>query len=237
MTPPTETSFPLLVYPAPHRVADGDYLFRDWSSDSAAGTFPGHMVFLQGEGNDDSILTTSLTRAYEIPAASAAEPADVLLPYDADSRTRINGIGAGGVAFINTGRGRDLGSAVLALDTRDVGAVSLAWLAGTVSPNDRVYATALAGEDGVSGDFADVLIGGQPVEYQRNVVAGHREAFGPLSLPPELLNLENLQLQWRYHLISGSSEHGRSCRWMISWSALEKGHVYMRHGVWLSIQA
>ncbi len=201
---PVTTSFDLLVYPAPHVLAEKDYLFRDWSPEQPSGSFPPHLLFLQGEDNDDPALATALTRAYEIPAADAASPQNVAFPYAATARTRINGLGAGGISFVNTGRGRDLGSALLALDTRDVESVSLGWVCGTVAPNPRVYALRLQARDGIEGEFADVLTGGQPLEYIRHASAGHRQVFGPVELPEHLLGRRNLQLQWKYHLLSGT---------------------------------
>jgi hypothetical protein len=203
--PAMATSFPLLVHPAPFAVAAGDYVWREWSPQQPAGAFPPNMIFLQGEGNNDSILTTPLTRAYEIPMADAASPVDVQFPYAATSRTRINGLDRGGIAFINTGRGRDLGAAVLALDTRGAEAARVSWVAGTVQPNTRAYALRLQARVGFSGGFEDVLVGGQPVEYVRNAMAGHREVIGPVELPAELLGKGYVQLAWRYHWLYGTS--------------------------------
>ena len=41
-------------------------------------------------------------------------------PYRLTGRTRINGLGNDGISMINTGRGRDLGAVVAAIDTRGV---------------------------------------------------------------------------------------------------------------------
>jgi hypothetical protein len=96
-------------------------------------------------------------------------------------RTRLNGLGTNGLAFINTGRGRDLGGALLALDTRNVSNAPVSWLGGTVLANVRVYAIRLQYRVGLTNDFADVLDSeGQPVEYLRNATNGHVQTLGPV---------------------------------------------------------
>ncbi|HRT05597.1 MAG TPA: hypothetical protein P5204_07860, partial [Kiritimatiellia bacterium] len=133
-------------------------------------------------------------------------PADADFPYAATARTRLNGLGTNGVAFINTGRGRDLGGAVLALDTRGVSNAPVSWLGGTVLTNVRVYAIRLQYRVGATNAFADVLdSGGQPVEYVRNAANGHEQTLGPVQLPAAALDQAYVQLLWRYYLVSGSS--------------------------------
>lgn len=202
----TPVSIPLrvLVHPAPHPLSGGAVTFTAWDSGQPAHTYPPRMLFLQGAEND-STLTTALDRAYQIPEADAAVPADAALPYAATQRTRMNGLGADGVAFINTGRGRDLGGAVLACDTTGMASASLRFTTGTVTPNVRVYAIRLQYRLGVTGPFSDVLDGGSPVEYTRNASAGHSTTYGPFDLPAAVLGQPYVQLLWRYHLVSGAS--------------------------------
>ena len=154
--PPVATSFHVLVYPAAHRLAFSPFSWGAWSADEPAGRFPPHMIFLQGEESDSSLFTP-LPHAYHIPASDANEPQDPFFPYAATSRTRINGLGDEGIAFINTGRGRDLGGALLALDTRGVESVPVSWLGGTVLPNVRDYAIRLQYRVGHSGPFTDLI--------------------------------------------------------------------------------
>ncbi len=202
---PVAARLRVLVHPAPHVLADGSYRFDSWNPASPAMTYPEHMIFLQGEG-DDSTLTTTLDRAYRIPAWDAADPADEDFPYAATSRTRVNGLADDGVSFINTGRGRDLGGALLALDTRDVTEGALSFTAGTVTPNFRVYGLRLQYRLGQEGPFADLTDAtGAPVEYVRAASAGDFRRFGPIPLPAETLGREDLQLLWRYHHLDGTS--------------------------------
>jgi hypothetical protein len=194
----------VLSYPAPKSLEEGDVIWRSWAANQAAGNFPEHMIFLQGEEND-SLLETPMMRAYAIPLADAANPADADFPYAAASRTRINGLGDGGISWINTGRGRDLGAVLLAIDTRGVPTVKVGWTGGTVSPGLRSYAIRLQARIGTHGEFSDVTVGGSPLEYLRSETPGHRQVMMPVSLPPEWLGQPHVQLQWRYHQIGGIS--------------------------------
>lgn len=201
---PLSTSFRVLVHPQAHVLANGDFWFGAWSPDEPAGSFPEHMLFLQGEENDSGLMSP-LDRAYHIPLSTAAAPEDTGFPYRALSRTRINGLGEGGISFINTGWGRDLGGALLALDTRHLSSASVGWLAGTLLPNSRVYAIRLQYRLGHVGAFSDLLDQqGHPVEYLRHA-QGHTHSFAPLSLPAETLGHPYLQLLWRYYRVSGDS--------------------------------
>ncbi len=202
---PVEALVRLLVHPSPHVLASGSYAFGEWNANTPAGIYPPHMIFLQGTGND-SVLTTELDRAYHIPAADASSPEDADFPYAATNRTRINGLGAGGIAFINTGRGRDLGGALLALDTTGLDDARVGFAAGTILPNFRSYAIRLQYRLGIDGPFTDLTDElGQPVEYLRSTEAGHEAFFSPVDLPPHLLGQAYVQLMWRYHHVEGSS--------------------------------
>ncbi|MEP4077483.1 CotH kinase family protein [Haloferula sp.] len=199
------TSFSLLVYPQAHPLSESDFLFREWSDQEAANSFPPSMIFVQGSGNNDSTLSTPLNLAYHIPTDDASDPDDVLKPYAASNRTRINGLSEDGISIINTGRGRDLGGIILALDTRNITSASIGWVAGTVLPNSRSYGLRLQARSDSSAPFEDVQIDSAPVEYLSNPVAGHHQVFNLIPLPSSLLGFDNVQLQWRYHLLSGSS--------------------------------
>lgn len=203
--PPVPTRFRVLVYPGAHALAHDAYAFTTWAATEAAGRFPPHMLFVQGQENDSS-LTTPFLYSYHIPSDDAAESADVDYPYAATARTRINGLGNDGVSFINTGRGRDLGGALLAVDTRGMTNAYVSWLSGTILTNQRVYALRLQYRVGFTGAFMTVTdTHGQPVEYLRNAQAGHTAMVGPISLPSAALDKEYVQLLWRYYRVSGVS--------------------------------
>jgi hypothetical protein len=125
--------------------------------------------------------------------------ANVGFPYRLTRRTRLNGLGSEGISFINTGRGRDLGAAVLAIDTRGLENITVGWTAGTVIPNSRAYAIILQYRIGHEGSFVNVTNqSGEPLEYMRNAQAGHTTVFGPVTLPAEANNEPYLQLRWKY---------------------------------------
>jgi len=205
MNPSVAHWFRVLVYPEAHDLSAGPYVFSGWDADAPAGSYPAHMLFLQSDLNDP-IIGDPLNFVYQIPPDDAANAEDVEFPYAASNRTRINGLGDEGVAFINTGRGRDVGAALLALDTRGSEAMTVSFTAGTLLPNSRVYALRLQYRTSLEETWRDVLDEhGDPVEYIRNETAGHQRRFGPILLPSELEGLTNLHLQWRYHYLSGDS--------------------------------
>ena len=202
--PPVETSVYVLVYPEPHPLAAGVFRFDEWSAAEPSGTYPAHMVFVQS-GVTDPDVDTELPFAYHIPSADAAAPSDVDFPYAAQSRTRITGLGESGISFINTGRGRDVGAALVALDTRGVTAVDVSFTAQTILPNARVYGLRLQARAGDAGPWENVLMDGSPVEYVRSDTAGDLADFGPVRLPETLEDRPLVQLQWRYHHIGVAS--------------------------------
>ena len=194
-------SFRVLVHPAPHVLQNGAFAFGEWDPERPEKTYPEHMLFLQSDENDPGI-NTLLRNAYYIAHDDYhADDADKIgFPYKLTGRTRLNGLGADGIAFINTGRGRDLGGALLALDTRGVTNAPITWLGGTVLPNSRLYAIRLQYRVGLDDDFADLTDGdGLPVEYLRHDTAGHAQPFAPVLLPAEALDQEYVQLLWRYY--------------------------------------
>jgi hypothetical protein len=201
---PLTESFYVLVHPDPFPAVSGEYRFNSWSSGEPAGSYPPHMLFLQSEVNDPPLLAP-LDRAYSIPVDDASVAADVSFPYGATSRTRINGLGEQGISFINTGRGRDVGSAVLALDTTGLTSMDLSWTAGTIATNSRIYALTLQYRLSPGAEWVDFPVGGPPVEYVRSETNGHEMAYGPMRLPSELGNQPYVELQWRYHYLSGIS--------------------------------
>jgi hypothetical protein len=172
-------------------------------------TFPANMIFLQSETSDPE-LTTPLSRAYQIPLSDAAVPADADFPYNATSRTRINGLGEDGIAFINTGRGRDVGAALVALDTTGLTAASVSFTTGTLAVNNRTYAIRLQYRVGDDGPFLDVTDAMEnPVEYVRSDTTGGVTGFGPINLPAAALDEPYVQLQWKYHYLDGSGSRAQ----------------------------
>jgi hypothetical protein len=123
--------------------------------------------------------------------------------YDLTSRSRIRGLGADGISFLNTSDTQlaegFLGAALLALRTTGMKDVEISWTGGTVTPNSRPYSLRLQWRAGTNGPFADALgPNDQPVEYVRHDQAGHSLPLGPVRLPPSAGNRPVIQVRWKY---------------------------------------
>jgi hypothetical protein len=186
--------------PAPWLLSERPYTFTEWFDVWPTGTFPESMVFLQSNMGDPE-LGDPMTAPYDPGNDVNAEDADLVgFPYRLTRRTRINGLGTRGISMINTGRERDLGAAVLALDLTGVEAAEVSWTGGTETANSRVYAIRLQARVGHESDWFDVTdAAGQPVEYRRRSVNGHSERIGPHRLPEILLDKPYAQLRWKYY--------------------------------------
>ena len=205
--PPVFSTFRLLIYPAAHDLPGGSYTFNFWDPDTPELTYPDHMLFLQSD-ESDTALDTPLLYAYHLEPEDyhADDESTIGFPYNNTGRTRISGLGADGISFINTGQDRDLGGALLAVDTTGLPEARVAWIGGTIEPNDRIYAIRLQYRVGTEGPFLNVTNElGAPLEYVRHETAGDVEAFGPVKLPADARDEPYVQLLWRYHRISGES--------------------------------
>lgn len=209
--------------PPAYRLADGPYFFNYWHESEPEGNFPDNMFFLQSS-KDDPGLFDEMTHRYHIPESEYHED-DIInkgFPFKLTRRTRINGLGDQGVSFINTGRGRDLGAAVLAIDTRGVEEVFVSWTGGTVIPNARVYAIRMQYKIGPYGEFVDILDhNGNIVEYTRSETEGHEFHFGPVELPPQAANQEYVQLRWKYYFTGTQLDLGHGRRDMLRLDNIE----------------
>jgi hypothetical protein len=203
---PVTASFRILALPAAHPVKSSDFTFSEWADSEPAGRFPSNMIFLQS-GKNDPGLADPLTFPYQIPLADASDPADAAFPYKAIARTRINGLGADGISFINTGRGRDLGGALVAADLTDVTAATIGFKASTLTVNFRTYHLRLRYRVGVDGPWMDVG-GATPVEYQRDTVADVEQAFSDIPVPADALGQPYVQFLWQYHFTGTQLEGG-----------------------------
>ncbi|MFW5973095.1 MAG: CotH kinase family protein [Bacteroidota bacterium] len=180
--------------PAPHPLRDGAFSFESWRRDLEPGVFPDHMAFFYMNERD--------------PDLDAMPVAPTTGAYDLASRTRIEGLDDGGIAFLNTSNeegnpgypGTKLGAAVVALDTRERSGITVSWSGGTVLPGSRVYNLRLQYRTDDESPLADVVgSDGEPVEYGRNEQAGHTARIGPVTLPPDLEGRPYVQLWWRYY--------------------------------------
>jgi hypothetical protein len=176
------------------------YEFTTWPSNALIGTAPPSMRFVYMNQTDPGL------DARPLGYTSGA--------FDLESRTRIVGLDEDGVGFINTSNldgnpgypGRRLGGALLALNTEGQGSVEVEWTGGTVRANSRIYHLRLQYRVGSEGEFLDVRdASGNPMEYRRFEVNGHREELGPVLLPGDVDDQPRVELLWRYYY-SGERE-------------------------------
>lgn len=193
--------------PAAHDLSVEDYVFDFWGPEQPQFTFPENMKFHQTATTDPG-LEDEMTSIYYVPENEYHDDDASALgfPYALTRRTRINALAENGISFINTGRGRDVGAAVLALDLRSIENAYVNFTAGTVTPNERVYAIRLQYRVGNQGMFNDLTMdSGEPVEYLRNEVGGHEVRFSDIRLPEEVMGHPYVQLRWKYYHVEGSS--------------------------------
>ncbi|MFO7978807.1 MAG: CotH kinase family protein [Bacteroidales bacterium] len=204
-SPAVGHTFRVLVYPMAHPLQAGDFRFRSWNATQPEGTFPPGMLFLQA-GSDDPAMNDPLLYAYHLEHDQyhPEDHATLGMPYNNTRRTRINGLGQQGICFLNTGSGRDLGGALVAVNTTGMEQVRLQWTAGTLVQNERIYALRLQYRVGAEGPFRDVVSQGRVMQY----TAGYDQAlktFEAIEIPEPARNQEYVQFLWRYYPVSGSS--------------------------------
>jgi hypothetical protein len=191
--------------PIAHWLSNGAYNFNYWSAGEPEHEFPPHIFFLQSEVSDP-VLTTEMSSTYFIPYNSpqdneyhANDQDKIGFPYSLTGRTRINGLGNRGISMINTGRGRDLGAVVLALNTKGVTDAKLEFETETLDLNSRKYNLILQYRTGILDGwkkFPDE--DGNPVIHQ-SLNDGSKNHFTDLKLPEELMDRDYVQLRWKYY--------------------------------------
>jgi hypothetical protein len=203
--PDVSHSFRTLVYPEAYNFSQGNYVFDSWNNTEPEYSYPSNMLFLQADHSDPG-LNDELLFPYFIPHTDyhADDQAKIGFPYSATGRTRISGLGADGVSFINTGRNRDLGGALLAINTLNESNLMISFKAGTVLQNERTNAWRLQYRIGTTGNFSNLLVNGLPVQYTASI-DGDVINYDNIPLPQVLLGKEYIQLLWRYFLQSGES--------------------------------
>ncbi len=195
--------------PAPFPLSEGTFAFRSWSPDEPELSFPDHMVFQQSAVNDPGINDEMVGPYFIAHDDYHNNDSDKIgFPYGLTGRTRLTGLGDDGISFINTGRGRDLGAAVVALNTRGMQNVFVSWAGGTINPQSRHYRIRMQYRVGIDGPFVDVLdSNGRPVEYVRNETPGHEQTIGPVVLPDAANDQAYVQIRWK-HYYSGIGTSG-----------------------------
>ncbi len=199
---PVSLPIQVLVYPEAAVISPlSAFEFSAWDDDENQFNYPDHMLFMQGNTPDPG-PETPLPFAYHIPLDDYHEDDAGTLgfPYNNARRTRINGLGEEGISFINTGRNRDVGAAVLALDLSLIEQPVFAnWTAGTMMPNSKAYRLRLQYRSGITEGWSDMLSDGDLIEYERNPIPFHEAYFSGVALPESLLGDPYVQLRWKYY--------------------------------------
>ena len=170
--------------PALFDLSTGSYSFSSWASTSPAGTYPANMIFHRVTTFTDPTLTTEMTQDYTSG-------------YGVTSGARVNGLGANGFSFFNSGSTAGqgyLGTAVLGLNATGRQNIQVSFTAGTILTGARPYAIRLQYKIG-SGLWTDVP---GPVEYIPGT-AGSSQVFGPTSLPSDCNNQSAVYVRWKYY--------------------------------------
>lgn len=203
INPDVEHNFRVLVYPEAFNLDEGNYEFSYWDENNPELTYPNNMLFLQSD-TDDPGLRHPLLYPYHIEHDDyhANDSETIGYPYNNTGRSRINGLNGEGISFINTGRERDLGGALLAINTTGKEHVNLKWTAGTILQNDRIYGIQLQYRIGKEGEFNDLIYYNQMSQYVTRD-SGHSKVLPTIKLPEALMNQAYVQLLWRYYHIAG----------------------------------
>ncbi len=205
INPVISQTFRVLVYPQAHNLSQIDYSFTEWSSSNQDYEYPDNMIFLQTNTQDPDI-NYELLFPYFIPHDDYNDDdiGTIGFPYNNTRRTRINGLGNHGMSFINTGRDRDLGGVLLAINTKNIENAYINWIGETIATNERNYGIRLQYRIGIEGNFTDLIFNEHFVEYL-TTYNGHEKIYSDIELPAELLDKEYVQLLWKYFWIAGNS--------------------------------
>ncbi len=195
------TTVPVVIYPAFCPTATQDCIFDTWNAESPEYTYPEYMIFLQSRVNDPT-LESEIRWPYYVPHNdyASSDSDHIGFPYKNESRTRINGLGDGGISFINTGRGRDIGAALMHINTEGTDSLFVSFTAGTLRPNSRVYHLRLQYQIGLNSEWQDVLTSdGTLVEYIRSGETPHTQRFENIFLPENIYGKKEVFLRWIYY--------------------------------------
>lgn len=183
--------------PALHHLKIENYELKHWSD-------------LEPAGISAPASTILMAKASE-PRLGDEMECEYTGDFNSDSRSRVNGLGDYGLAFINTGNSDycgKLGAFEISLNTEGVTNIQVEFTAGTLEPNTRSYAWRLQYGMDEAGPFTDVVDeDNTPVEYQAQS-KGNKQRFENILLPPEAEDQPHLRLRWIYHFIGSDEDKG-----------------------------
>jgi hypothetical protein len=172
-------------------LSSGNYTFTDWLGTSTAATYPTAMMF-------------HMVGAIDGPV-DAPPVADWNCAYNLTSGARINGLGTGGLAIINTSSQPCNcgfpGAILLSLNTIGRAQVGVTWTSTVNSSGTRPYALRLQYRFSTTAAWNDVIDNGSPVEYVAPLSASGVSTQRTIStiLPTICENQPFVQLRWVYY--------------------------------------
>ena len=179
--------------PAAFDLSGGDYSFTEWSSASAAGTYPTSMVF------------HTFANRIEFGNLDEVPNGDWPFEYNRTSRSRMTGEGTDGVAFRATSSYQAdatqptyMGAAIVALNTTDRGDIMVSWVSEASGTLGRPYALRLQYRVGDSGPWQNAMDGINPVQFSASDEWGNGRVTVSTTLPSALENQALIQLRWLY---------------------------------------
>lgn len=150
------------------------------------------------------------------PGISASIRGNTYGPFNYDSRSRINGLGAEGLSFINTGNeegqlgypGTRLGAALIKVQPKEQTETKLSFNTRTIEQNGRIYALRLRylNDNGLLVDILDK--NQQLIDYiaeETNIL----HEFNDIAIPHEAFNSDNeATIVWQYYFTGAQGEGG-----------------------------
>ena len=192
--------------PSTFDLSTGNYSFTAWDSLSQAGNYPPNMIFHISTNGD--------------PAELDEPTGDWVCLYNLTSRSRINGLGTDGIAFINTSNFQDT-DIRCAGDPGDIGGYMVGTVVGMNASNRQnigvsFKATLITQGDGLpaprvynlqlqykvgSGNWTNANAG---LFSSNGLSSGDDQNFTNITLPSECNNQSQLFIRWKYFMLSAN---------------------------------
>jgi hypothetical protein len=186
-----------LANPTPHDLSASNYSFTNWANTSAIGSYPSNMIFHWGTVNTtDPLLPNTATQDY-------------VWGYNYSSQSRITGLGANGIEFLNTSPGHvsassgNNGEAVVAVNSTGRQNLQVSWTAARNTTNGNRYLLRAQYRVGTTGAYTDLPGAVSAIEFS-SANAGPTN-FGPITLPSTCDNQAVVQVRWVYYWIGSGS--------------------------------
>lgn len=186
--------------PTPHNLSASDYTFTGFSNGTTT-TYPAGM---QGwrHGSGDVTFNNRLN--------TASGDRDLDNNSTAANTNSIKNELSDGLSFLNSGS-NGIGSIVVAVDASNRENLQVSFKAEDIrGGSTRQNALRLQYRIGTSGNFTDVISGGNSVEYvsdSDNTKA--EESFSGISLPAATADESIVQIRWVYYFVTGSGARDR----------------------------